>query len=112
MNDASDTHDRDLGPGYISLAVGTVVSHYRIERKLGSGGMGEVYLAENCELKRKVAIKFLAAALTADSEQRGRFTREAEAVASLNHPNIVTIYEVGEHRGRFPCGIPLQSVLP
>ena len=100
MNDASDTYDSDRGSEYASLAAGTMVSHYRIERLLGSGGMGEVYLAEDRELKRKAAIKFLAAALTADAEQRARFTREAEAAASLNHPNVVTIFEVGEHRGR------------
>ncbi|MDH4157378.1 MAG: protein kinase, partial [candidate division Zixibacteria bacterium] len=100
MNEASDTHDSDRSSEYVSLARGSAVSHYRIERQLGSGGMGEVYLAEDSELKRKVAVKFLAGVLTADAEQRARFTREAEAAASLNHPNIVTIYEVGEHRGR------------
>jgi Tol biopolymer transport system component/predicted Ser/Thr protein kinase len=74
--------------------VGTVLNHYRITKALGSGGMGEVYLAEDTRLKRSVAIKMLPVALAADSDRRERFEREAQVIAALNHPNIVTVYSV------------------
>ena len=74
--------------------VGTALNHYRIIKALGSGGMGEVYLAEDTRLKRAVAIKILPAALAAHPDRRQRFEREAQAVAALNHQNIVTVYSV------------------
>ena len=74
--------------------VGDVVNHYRIVRKIGAGGMGEVYEAEDTRLNRKVAVKVLPRALAADPERRERFEREARAIAALNHPNIVTIHSV------------------
>ncbi|MBN4056902.1 protein kinase, partial [bacterium AH-315-J21] len=77
-----------------------MVQHYRIVDKIGAGGMGEVYLAEDTKLDRKVALKFLPANMAQDSDLRARFTREAQATAKLNHPNIVTIYEVSEQHGR------------
>ena len=83
----------------LSLAPNTVISHYRIVRRLGAGGMGEVYLAEDSTLSRKVAIKFLAADSAADEKAKGRLTREARAAAQLDHPNICGIHEVGEDRG-------------
>jgi serine/threonine protein kinase len=74
--------------------VGTTLNHYRITRALGSGGMGEVFLAEDQRLKRAVALKVLPAAFASDPSRRERFEREAQAIAALNHPNIVTVHSV------------------
>ena len=76
--------------------IGRSLSHYKILEKLGSGGMGDVYLAEDEKLRRKVALKVIARGLADDAERRKRFEREARAVAALNHPNIVTLYSVEE----------------
>jgi serine/threonine protein kinase len=78
----------------MTAIIGTTVTHYRVLRELGSGGMGEVYVAEDLKLHRQIALKVLPAAVAADSERRERFEREAQAVAALNHPNIVTIHSV------------------
>ena len=78
--------------------VGTTLSHYRVLELLGRGGMGEVYAAEDLKLRRRVALKVLPAEMAASPERRRRFEREAQAVAALNHPGIVTIYSV-EHEG-------------
>ena len=74
--------------------IGVELLHYRITLALGSGGMGEVYLAEDLRLKRSVAIKILPPAVAAHADRGDRFEREAQAVAALNHPNIVTIHSV------------------
>lgn len=84
----------------MTLTSGTMISHYRIIEKIGAGGMGEVFLAEDTRLKRNVALKFLPSHLVLHEEIKTRFLREAQAVAKLNHPNIVTIYDVSEFNGR------------
>jgi len=85
---------------HATLTRDTMVGHYRIIEKIGAGGMGEVYLAQDTELDRKVALKFLPPHLCQDEDSRKRFKREAQAAAALKHPNIVTIYEVSEYDGR------------
>jgi eukaryotic-like serine/threonine-protein kinase len=84
---------------YPPLAGGATLSHYRIVSKLGAGGMGEVYLAQDTKLDRKVALKILPAGVAANQERMRRFVQEAKAAAALNHRNIAHIYEIGEADG-------------
>jgi len=92
--------DNELTKAFIPLLIGTEICQYNIIEKIGVGGMGEVFLAQDTGLDRKVALKFLPSHVATKKELVTRFVREAKAAAKLNHPNIITIYEVGDFDGR------------
>src|SRR5271155_1526532 len=78
---------------------GTLLNHYRVMKRLGAGGMGEVFLAEDTKLHRNVALKVLLPEVAADPERMARFVQEARAASALSHPNAAHIYEIGEANG-------------
>ena len=93
---AFEVEARLLAGDEVDSAVGQTIGHYRLLSSLGVGGMGEVYLAQDTQLGRKVALKLLPADFTRDRDRVGRFQQEARATSALNHPNIITIYEIGQ----------------
>ena len=98
---------RELGSAVRTL-VGRTLSHYTVERLLGAGGMGEVYLARDPRLDRPVALKILPVDLAANPDRMHRFVREARSASALNHPNVATIYDIGESGGI--CFIAMEYI--
>ncbi len=80
--------------------IGKTILHYKVLEKIGEGGMGVLYLAEDINIRRKAVLKFLPSDVTNNHDINSRFKREAQAAGSLTHPNIVTIYDVGVHEGK------------
>src|SRR5437762_6342175 len=87
---------RIIENGQADLLVGRTIDHYKISKRIGTGGMGEVYLATDMTAGRKAALKLLPTRFTSDAERLKRFQQEARALVGLNHPNILTVYEIGE----------------
>src|SRR5690349_21511113 len=82
-----------------SLVPGATLAHYRIVSRLGAGGMGEVYLAEDLSLERPVALKILPPEVAGDPDRMRRFVQEAKTASALSHPNVARVFEIGEHGG-------------
>ena len=99
------------------MNAGTKLGRYEIRSKIGEGGMGEVYLAEDMQLRRRVALKILPREVASNKDRMRRFTQEAQAAAALNHPHIAHIYEIGESEGvhfiamEFVDGLTLRQLI-
>src|SRR5262249_54224006 len=93
---AAEIATRIIETGQSDLLVGETIGHYKLSKRIGAGGMGEVYLATDITAGRKAALKLLPLRFTGDAERLGRFKQEARALVALNHPNILTVYEIGE----------------
>src|SRR5262245_43101421 len=97
--------------------IGSSLAHYKILERIGAGGMGEVFVADDCKLHRRIALKVLPPQLRSDLGRRGRLEQEAKAVAALNHPNIVTIHSIDEVEGipfltmEFVAGTSLAGII-
>src|SRR5678815_722158 len=85
--------------GWMTIPAGTCLGRYEIRSKIGEGGMGEVYRARDEKLNREVAIKVLPASFSQDADRLRRFEQEAKAAGTLNHPNVLAVYDVGTHEG-------------
>src|SRR5437762_9999272 len=92
---------RIIENGQADLLVDRTIGHYKISKRIGTGGMGEVYLATDITAGRKAALKLLPARFTGDAERLKRFQQEARAVVALNHPNILTVYQIGEDHSTY-----------
>src|SRR5687768_11548487 len=92
------------------LPEGKQIGRYQIRAKIGEGGMGEVYVARDDQISRDLAIKVLPAAFSADTERLRRFEQEAQAAGSLNHPNILVVYDIGTHDGA-PYVVSIRPVV-
>src|ERR1051325_3352789 len=96
---------------------GTRLGHYEVRAKIGAGGMGEIYLAQDLKLDRQVVLKILPAELATNANRMRRFIQEAKAAAALNHPNIAHVYEIGEEKGthfiamEFIDGLTLTEII-
>src|SRR5215468_6033513 len=95
---AEETHHGQAAPG-VDPFVGRVLSHYRLEARLGAGAMGVLYRAMDLKLERAVAVKLLARHLVTDETAKARFAREARAASALDHPNIANVHDIGEEGG-------------
>src|SRR6185436_13416050 len=119
-NDAFTAESAAPAPGgpILTLRPGQTLAHYRTERLIGQGGMGTVFLAEDTRLHRRVALKVLPPEMASSADRLARFQREAQAVAALNHPHIVTIHSVEESEGihfltmELVEGMSLDQTLP
>ena len=98
--------DQDKTATHVILVPGVTVDHYRILRRIGAGGMGEVYLAEDTRVAERAALKFLSASLSRDAIYRRRFLREVQTAARLNHQNIISIRDTGEFESRAYFAMP------
>src|SRR5215831_13611213 len=113
MGDSTVRENPDVFSGQTAPAadalVGQVLSHYKLEERLGGGGMGMLYRATDLKLGRAVAIKLLARHLVSDETAKSRFIREARAASALDHPNIATVYEIGEAEGELFIAMALYE---